>query len=274
MVQGLSILTNVGAMTALEQLNSTNKRLQRTQPNITTGLQVNGPKDDAATYHIAQRLRGDVAGTKSVKTALANGEATVNVAISAGKAIAHLLIDMKSKIVQANQAGLDSASRTALDNDFRALREQITTIVATAEFNSVNLIASGASATSVLATVDGSIIAVNAQSMDTSTLGIASVDLTTSAGASTALTAIDSAITSVSDKLASLGSTASRIEVQTEFTTTLIDILTAGLGNLVDADMAEEAASLTALQVQQQLGVQSLSIANASPGTILALYQG
>ena len=164
--------------------------------------------------------------------------------------------------------------RTALDSDFRALRDQISTIVATAEFNAVNLIASGATTTSVLSTVDGSIITVSAQSMDTSTLGIASVDLTTSAGASTALTSIDSAITNVSDKLASLGSTANRIEVQTEFTTSLIDILTAGLGNLVDADMAEEAASLTALQVQQQLGVQSLSIANASPGIILSLFQG
>ncbi len=274
MVQGLSILTNVGAMTALEQLNATNKRLQTTQLRITTGLKVNGPKDDAATFQIAQRLRGDIAGTKAVKTALANGEATINVAISAGKAIADLLIEMKAKTVQANQAGLDSASRTALDSDFRALRDQISTIVATAEFNAVNLIASGATTTSVLSTVDGSIITVSAQSMDTSTLGIASVDLTTSSGASTALTSIDSAITNVSDKLASLGSTANRIEVQTEFTTSLIDILTAGLGNLVDADMAEEAASLTALQVQQQLGVQSLSIANASPGIILSLFQG
>jgi len=274
MVQGLSILTNVGAMTALEQLNATNKRLQTTQLRITTGLKVNGPKDDAATFQIAQRLRGDIAGTKAVKTALANGEATINVAISAGKAIADLLIEMKAKTVQANQAGLDSASRTALDSDFRALRDQISTIVASAEFNAVNLIASGATTTSVLSTVDGSIITVSAQSMDTSTLGIASVDLTTSAGASTALTSIDSAITNVSDKLASLGSTANRIEVQTEFTTSLIDILTAGLGNLVDADMAEEAASLTALQVQQQLGVQSLSIANASPGIILSLFQG
>ncbi len=105
MVQGLSILTNVGAMTALEQLNATNKRLQTTQLRITTGLKVNGPKDDAATFQIAQRLRGDIAGTKAVKTALANGEATINVAISAGKAIADLLIEMKAKTVQANQAG-------------------------------------------------------------------------------------------------------------------------------------------------------------------------
>ena len=120
MVQGLSINTNVGAMVALEQLNLTNKKLQSTQLRITTGLKVNGPKDDAATFQIATRLRGDIAGTKAVGGALANGDSTVNVAISGGKAIADLLIEMKAKIVQANQAGLDTASRTALQNDFTA----------------------------------------------------------------------------------------------------------------------------------------------------------
>ncbi|MBM3503122.1 MAG: flagellin [Alphaproteobacteria bacterium] len=274
MVQGLSIITNVGAATALEQLNATNKKLNTTQLRITTGLKVNGPKDDASTFAIAQRLRGDIEGTKAVRIALANGESTVNVAISAGKAIANLLTEMKAKIVQANQAGLDSASRTALNNDFTSLRDQLTTIVATAEFNNVNLISSGASTITVLSTVDGSTITVSAQKMDVTTLSIATSVLNTSSGAAAALTAIDSAITTVADKLAALGSSAKRIEVQTDFTTSLINILTEGLGNLVDADLAEESAKLQSLQIQQQLGVQALSIANSSPGAILALFGG
>ncbi|NQV80165.1 MAG: flagellin [Alphaproteobacteria bacterium] len=274
MVQRRSILTNFGAMSALGEINATTERLQNTQLRITTGLRVNGPKDDAATFQITLRPRGDIAGTKVIRTALASGETTTNVAISAGKAIADLLIEMKAKVVQASQAGTDPAFLHALNNDFVALRDQISTIIATAEFNSLNLITSGAATTSVLSTAEGDIISVSAQSMDASTLGIAGLDLTTSVGASNALNAIDFAITSVSDKLASLGSAANRIDDQTEFTTSLIDILTAGLGNLVDADLAEEAASLTALQVQQQLGVQSLSIANAAPGTILSLFQG
>jgi len=97
--------------------------------------------------------------------------------------------------------------------------------------------------------------------------------LATSSGAATALTSIETAITLVADKLAALGSTAKRIEVQTDFTTSLVNILTEGLGNLVDADLAQESATLQALQIQQQLGVQSLSIANAGPQTILALFQ-
>ena len=128
----LSVNTNLGAAIALQNLNATNNRLEKTQLNITTGLRVNGPKDDAATYAIAQNQRGDIVGYRAVSTALAGGESTVNVAIDAGKAISELMIEMKAKVVQANQSQLDAASRTALHNDFAALRDQIETIVATA----------------------------------------------------------------------------------------------------------------------------------------------
>lgn len=270
---GMSVNTNIGAMVALQNLNSTNKALQRTQLNITTGLKVNGPKDDASSFAIAQGMRGDIAGMESVKVALATGDSIVGVAITAGQSIADLLTQMKAKIVQANQAGLDSTSRSALHNDFDALRSQLTTIVASAEFNGSNLIKSGASALTVLSTVDGSTITVGAQVMDTTTLTIHTANLTSSASAAIALTAIDTAITLVSSKLANLGSSAKRIEVQSEFTTKLIDILKEGVGNLVDADLAEESAKLQGLQIKQQLGVQALAIANSGPQSIVALFR-
>ncbi len=268
----LSVNTNIGAMVALQHLNATNTSMEKTQLAITTGLRVNGPKDDASTYAIAQNMRGDIVGLGAVKTALANGEATLNVAITAGRSISDLLTEMKAKVVQANQAGLDSASRTALHNDFNALRDQISTIVATAEFNGTNLVNGSATATSVLSTVDGSTIAVSAQKLDATSLAIHNTVLNTSAGAATALTAIDTAITNVSDKLAALGSVAKRIEIQSDFTVKLTDILRAGVGSLVDADLAEESAKLQSLQIKQQLGVQALSIANNGPQAILSLF--
>ena len=268
----LSVNTNAGALIALQNLNSTNKALEKTQLAITTGLRVNGPKDDASTFAIAQNMRGDIAGMSAVKMALANGEATVNVAIEAGKSIADLLTEMKAKVVQANQAGLDSASKTALNNDFNELRNQISTIVASAEFNGTNLIDTAATNSSVLSTVDGSTISVSAQKMDTTTLTISGSVINTSAGASSALTQIDTAIRLVSDKLAALGSVSKRIEIQSGFTTKLQDILKVGVGSLVDADLAEESAKLQALQIKQQLGVQSLAIANSGPQTVLALF--
>jgi flagellin len=109
--------------------------------------------------------------------------------------------------------------------------------------------------------------------MDTTTLAVNASTLLTSAGALTALTAVNAAIISVSNQLANFGASAKRLDIQAEFTTKLVDILTDGIGNLVDADMAEESAKLSALQVKQQLGVQSLAIANGGSQVILRLFQ-
>lgn len=272
MVSGLSIQTNTSAGIALQQLTVTSNALQRTQLRITTGLKVPGPQEDAATFNIATRLRGEIAGINAVKTALATGEATVDVAVSAAESVADLLTEIKAKVVQANQSGLDSSSRSALEDDFVALRDQITTIVQTAEFNNVNLVQQSASAFDVLSSVDGSVIRVSAQPLDTTTLGLNDETLATSSGATAALTAIESAITTASDKLAALGSSAKRVEIQADFTSSLVNVLNEGLGNLVDADLAEESARLQALQIQQELSVQALAIANASPQSVLQLF--
>jgi flagellin len=268
----MSINTNAGAMIALQSLNSTNTSLEKTQLRITTGLRVGGPKDDAATFAIAQNMRGDIAGMGAVKTNLALGQSITNVAIDAGKAIADLLVEMKAKAVQASQEGLDSDSYTALHQEFTSLRNQIESIVATAEFNGKNLIDSAAQDLKVLSTVDGSTITVSKQSIDTTTLGILTVSLSSATTAATALTAVSQAIIDVSNALASLGSGAKRIDIQADFTGKLIDILKQGVGNLVDADLAQESANLQAFQIKQQLGVQALAIANAGPQAILSLF--
>tara|TARA_B100000676_G_C18044753_1_gene827195 strand:- start:344 stop:1201 length:858 start_codon:yes stop_codon:yes gene_type:complete len=269
----ISINTNLAAAVAVQNLNKTNKLLNSSQLNIATGLRVNGPKDDASTYAIAQNQRGDVAGFKAIRSALASGESAVNVAIDAGKAISDLLIEIKAKVVQSNQSTLDAASRTALHNDMKALRDQITSIVNTAEFNDVNLIQSGAPTFSVLSNVDGSVIKVSAQEMHTTSLAVNAINLLTSANAASALGAINTAILIASERLAGLGASAKRLDVQSEFIVKLTDVLIDGVGNLVDADMGEESARLQALQVKQQLGIQAISIANAQPQSVLGLFR-
>ena len=270
---GMSINTNPGAMIALQSLSSTNKALETTQMRITTGLKVNGPKDNAATFAIAQNMRGDIAGLSAVKTNLALGQSITNVAIDAGKAVADLLVEMKAKTIQASQEGLDTDSYTALNEEFTSLRAQIDSIVTTAEFNGKNLITNGGSNLKVLSTVDGSTITVTAQAIDGTTLAIHTATLTNATVAATALTALDSAIISVSNALASLGSAANRLDIQATFTGKLQDILKQGVGNLVDADLAQESANLQAFQIKQQLGVQALAIANAGPRSIMALFR-
>ena len=211
----MSVNTIAGAMIALQNLTKTTNMLSTTQFRITTGLRVNGPKDDAATFAIAQNMRGDIAGMSAVKTNLNLGQSVVSVAIDAGTAIADLLTEMKAKSVQASQAGLDSDSYTALNQEFTSLRAQLTTIVETAEFNGTNLITSVAANLDVLGTVDGSTITVTAQKLDTTTLVLHTAALTTAATASQARVLIDTAITTVSNALAALGSAANRLDIQT-----------------------------------------------------------
>ena len=272
----LSVNTNRGVMVALQNLTTTNKALERTQLNTTTGLRVNGPKDDASTYAIAQNMRGDIAGLGAVRTALSNAEATVNVALTAAEEVSDLLLEMKAKAVQGNQAGIDATSRTALTNDFLALRDQIDEVVRSAEFNGVNLVENGAADLEVLTRVDGSTFTVSATPIQAITLqfGLPGADLYTSANAQTSLAIVETAIVTVSEALSTLGSAAKRIDIQNDFTGKLMDIFKAGIGNLVDADLAQEAAELQALQTKQQLGVQALGIANSSPQTILSLFNG
>ena len=240
MVKSLSVHTNPGQLAALTQLNRTNNILQATQLRVTSGLKINNPQDDSSGFQISSRLRGDIAGTSAVKTALNLGSTTVNIAISGGKNIKDLTIEMKGKVIQANQAGLDSASRTALHNDFIALRDQINTIALTAEFNANNIIKSGATALAILSSQDGSTISVTVQELTSTALAINASNLTTSASAAAARTAIDSAIVLVGNKLAALGASAKSLEVQTDFTSETIDNLKIALGSIIDADLADQ----------------------------------
>ncbi|SLN77141.1 flagellin [Oceanibacterium hippocampi] len=270
----MSVNTNVGAMIALQNLNKTNNALEMTQNRINTGFKVSTAKDNGAVFAIAQTMRSEVAGIRSVKTALENGVSSVDVALSAGSGIAGLLIEMKEKAVLAADSGLTTDQRTALDNDFQALKTQITTIVNNAEFNGINMIKASGDDVVTIANSDGTnTITVAAQDLSLAGLSITSNDLTTGTNASTAITAVDAAITSLNTSLGSLGTGAKALEVHSSFVTELQDSLDRGIGNLVDADLAVESAKLQSLQVKQQLGLQALSIANQAPQSILSLFR-
>ncbi len=274
----LSVNTNTGAMIALQYLNTTQGQMSQTQSAISTGLKVASAKDDGATYAIAQNMRGDVAGYQSVSDSLNRGISAVDTAMSAGQSISDLLIQMKAKALSAADKSIDTASRAALNNDFTALRDQIQSIVDNASFNGFNLIKSSASDITALASSDGSKkITVAAQDLSlggTNMSGIGSTgNVSSQTSASSMVASVQTALTNVNKALASLSSGAKKYSIQLDFTSKLSDTLTSGIGNLVDADMAEESAKLTALQTKQQLGVQALSIANSSPSTILSLFQ-
>jgi len=273
----LSVNTNTGAMLALQYLNKTSQDLEQTQGRINSGLKVAGPKDNGAVYAIAQNMRGNVAGYASVADSLNRGVSTVDVAISAGQSISDLLNELKGKALAAADASLDTASRTALNEDFKALRDQITTIVQNATFNGTNLVDGTTTDIQALASADGSKkITVTGQdmSLDGSIVTVASSStIATAADASTMIGTINTSIQNVNASLAKFASGSKKFGIQNDFVQKLMDTLKAGIGNLVDADMAVESARLQSLQVKQQLGVQALSIANSAPSITLSLFR-
>jgi len=274
----VSVNTNESALLALQNLNATNRNLEMTQTRINTGLKVSGAKDNGAIFAIAQNLRSDVSGLVAVTNSLDRGISTATVALSAGESISNLLIDLKAKAAAASDLGLDSASRTALNNEFISLRDQITQIVNTAEFNGTNMIKNGGTGIAALANDSATqTISVAAEDLSLSgsivTISAATTLGSTATSAASVLAQLETTITNVNAALGRLGTGVKALERHQVFISKLSDTLETGIGNLVDADLAKESARLQALQVKQQLGVQALSIANQAPGVILSLFR-
>jgi flagellin len=388
-----SVNTNAGALAALSTLNQTNRSLEKTQERINTGFKVNGARDNASTFAIAQGMRGDVAGLKAVQDSISLGSATVGVALSAATQISDKLNQMKQKVLDGQASNVD---RGKIQADIDSLGTQITDLANAAQFNGVNLLTNVATAalqvTSSLnrtaASGSGSVtvatVDVDSQDVTAAGLGVGGVSITgnnsitvtldsaaavadddifqfdvggttyifeftdgsaaltstadsttevyavvidtatdsaqsalgkffqvardagfsvtngesgtftlTAGGAITGesiaatigtvaaagadpsaqIDTLETAIDQINGFVADLGVAANRLTAQGDFVKSLSDTLTNGVSALVDADLAEESATLQSLQTKQQLGIQALSIANQQSGAVLALFR-
>ena len=274
-----SVNTNVGAMVALQNLNATNQDLAVTQDRINTGLKIASAKDNGAIWAIAQNQRATSQSLDSVKESLQRGASTVDVALSAGESISDLLLQMKSKALAASDTTLDTNSRVALNDDFKSLRDQIQKAVDNATFNGANMITdSNPTTVMALANANGDqLITVEAQDLSLGSANLAGIDETSEIldadAAKAMITTVNDAIIKVSSALSKLGTGSKSLSAHLDFVGKLQDTIDAGVGNLVDADLAKESAKLQALQTKQQLGIQALSIANQSSGTLLSLFR-
>jgi flagellin len=274
----LSVNTNYGAFVALQNLNATNKALDETQSRINTGLKVAGPKDNGAIYAVAQGLRAEVTSLGAVQNSLDRSVSVVDTAIAAGQSISDLLTEMKEKALAAKDATIDTNARAAYNADFVALRDQITKVIENASFDGTNLIdGSATGGIEALANAAGSSF-ITASTQDLSLSGSivslsATATISTATKASSAISTIEESIDALGLALASLGTDSKKLSMHKTFIGKLTDELNKGIGNLVDADLAKESARLQALQTKQQLGIQSLSIANQAPSTLLSLFR-
>ena len=273
-----SVNTNSGALVALQNLQATNKELDTVQSRINTGKKVNNAKDNGAIWAIAQGQRGEITALNAVKDSLDRGTSAIDVGLAAGESVSDLLLQLKEKALAATDKSLSTASRKALGEDFKAIRDQITTVVNNASFNGVNMIkdTTGSFSFKALSNSTGASIDIKAQNLSlggTNVTVTATMSIGTSTLATTALAAVNASIDNVSSSLARLGTGAKSLETHRTFVGKLSDALENGVGNLVDADLAKESARLQSLQTKQQLGVQALSIANSSTSILLGLFR-
>jgi flagellin len=301
---GSSLLTNSAAMTALQTLRSVSSNLQMTENRISTGQRVATASDNAAYWSIATSMRADNAALSAVSDSLGLSAATVDTEYTALTAVVGDstggLTKLQALLVEAKTAGID---RTKIQADITQIQQQMKGTADAATFNGVNWLSTTtatpatfdlvssfsrvggtptigsinltisnyslytSSTSGILDTVSGG---ASVNTIDITTLTDSAADQTTLSGYITQVTA---AINSVASAAAGLGAVKNRISTNTDFVKTLMDSVNRGVGQLVDADMNAESTRLQALQTQQQLGVQALSIANQNSQSILSLFK-
>ncbi len=283
-----SILTNNSAMVALQTLKSVNNNLSKTQDMISTGKEIGKAKDNSAIWAISKVMESDVSGFKAVSKSLALGESTVAVASAGAEQITDILKDIKERIVTATGENVDHAK---IGTEITEMTNQINGIINASQFNGTNLLKTdvdGNAATNLTVTssidrtgatgINRTDITVASANFEASLVGTTTVlddiDVSTSTLANASIALIEAHIQTAVNGAAALGASAKRISDQGDFVSKLTDAMKSGIGALVDADMEETSARLQALQVQQQLSTQSLSIANQAPQAILSLFRG
>ncbi|MFT3672956.1 flagellin [Aestuariivirga sp.] len=305
-----SINTNRAAMTALQSLNVTNGRLEDVQQRISTGLRVASASDNAAYWSIATTMKSDNSSLSTVQDALGLGSATVDVTYTAINTAIESTKAIKDKLVAARQSGVD---KVKIQAEITARQSQLRSIADSASFSGENWLAVDSSlasynpAKSIVSSFARGPSGITIQTInfngdaaklyddndqsgildleDTTTNGgvtysVATLDISTltdsandTADLEQMITWVDNALGSMTTAAANLGALKNSIDNQTSFVKTLMEAVQRGVGTLVDADMTEESTKLQALQVQQQLGVQALSIANQNSQTILSLFK-
>ena len=271
-----SVFTNPSAFTALRSLNKINQRLDTTQSRVSTGLKVASSLDDASAFAVAQGIRAEVRALDSVIQGLNNSKAVGKVAVAGATAVSNLMIDIRQKLTELANSSISTSQRTIIRRDFDELVSQAANFVSNATYNGFALLTSNAQTVNTLSNLGGAQLSLTAQTNVKILINsLAAATTTTAVNAQSVIVGqFTNLETTVAQALGTLGAEVRALDLQTDFLEELRDTTTIGLGNIVDADLARESAKLTSQQIQQELSVQTLSIANTRPNTILSLFRG
>ena len=269
-----SVNTNTGSMTALASLRRINADLLVANKQLQTGYRVADAADDASTFSVAQGLRGDLQAFSAVQNSLANGVGLGSVTQAALTSISNTAGNIQAKLVQLSDASISASQRTIYTADYNALTSQIANFIAQANYNGANLISSGSASRTYLASTSGSTLSLSGLGSTATALTTftGAVNVSTASDATNSLAAVTTFQNAISQSLSTSATQSRALTVQSSFQSAVSDAVTTALGALVDADIGKASAQSQALQVRQQLAVQSLSIANQQPSVLLGLF--
>lgn len=279
-----SVNTNMGAMVALQSLEATQQQLATTQKQISTGYRVADSSDDGAAYAIAQGIRSTVGALASANQQLGNVQGLLSTTQSGLNNISTTMASMRDVLVKLSDSSVQGADRTNYEQQYASMLSNVQTFIQDANYNGRTLIGDVSGSTGTFGRVavarneNGSSYGI-ASFSGSAVYGSISFNSTQLSGASTVAALITATgtfmnqQTAVGKELNTIGNSINYVNNQTTYNNDKINSLNGGLGSLIDADLAQESARLTALQIRQQLGTQALSLANQAPQSLLSLFK-
>lgn len=277
-----SVITNRQATFALQSLNQTSNELSGVQKRVSTGYRVADAKDDGGAFAVAQKVRSDVAGVTAVGEQLGGVKGVLQTTFASLSVVSDTMKQVRATLTRLADGSINDAQRSQYNTQYNLLATQISDFIDDATYNGRTLLSTATTAAG--GSTGGDITGIRNEGGGTFT--IAAVDgetlklnVTAPATASAAQAMIASAGTfSTTDALIStalnrFGASSSYVENQISYNSKKVDSMNDGLGALVDADLAKESSKLQALQTRQQLGIQTLGIANQGPQVLLSLFR-
>ena len=274
-----SVNTNAQAVFALQSLNKTNGELSGVQKRVSTGFRVADARDDGGAYAVAQSVRSDVAGLTAVNEQLGGAKGLLQTTFAALGKVSDTMKQARAALTRLADSSLSTEQFNQYQAQYTALKTQMDGFIDDAKYNGKSLLsADAASATNAdnvvtIQNEEGKKFTILAVEADTLKLAAAPAD------ADAAKTALESTgdyntkETAIASALNQFGTDSQYVENQIGFNSDKIDALNSGVGALVDADLAKESAKLQALQTRQQLGIQTLGLANQGPQVLLSLFR-
>ena len=273
----LIVNNNPASIAAQRNLSINTLGLNRSVERLSSGLRITRAADDAAGLGLSESLRAQIRSINQATRNASDGISLTQIADGAAATIGSLLTRLRELSSQSASGTVGNTERSYIDQEFVALRSEIDRIAQTTEFNGQALTSGSSISFSVaigFRSGTGNTLDLALNDITTSSLGLSSVNVSSSANATSALANVDNAISAIASARAEYGSIQNRFEATIANLQVTSENLTAAESRIRDADIALETSIFTKNQILVQAGIATLAQANTLPQQALALLRG